>query len=209
MPFLPELIAVTAITVLAAISPGPDFAVVSKNAISYGRKTGIYTALGIALGLAVHVTYSLVGIGFIIAKSILLFNIIKYLGAAYLIYIGYQALKSKPQNTELQITKEAQAVSPFKATSMGFLTNALNPKATIFFLSLFTQVISPSTSIGIQLFYGIEIMLIAFVWFTLLSLFLTHSVVRTKISRVQHRVEQVMGVVLIALGIKVALSTTK
>lgn len=207
--FISELITVTVITILATISPGPDFAMVTRNSLTYSRKIGIYTALGISFGLAVHVTYSLVGIGLIIAKSIVLFNIIKYIGAGYLIYIGYQSLKAKSHINNQSIVKTNNTISRIKALKIGFLTNALNPKATVFFLSLFTQVINPATPLSIQLFYGIEIMGIAFIWFAILSVIFTHTIVKTRIVKVQHYFERLMGVVLIALGIKVALSSSE
>lgn len=208
--FITEILTVTIITIFAAVSPGPDFAVVSKNSLTYSRKIGIFTALGISLGLAVHVLYSLVGIGFIIAKSILLFSTIKYVGAAYLIYIGYQSLKSKPHNMQNEIIEKSEnTFSNFQAVKMGFLTNALNPKATVFFLSLFTQVISPTTPLIIQVLYGLEIMTIAFIWFMILSTILTHSFIRARIVGVQHYIERTMGAVLMLLGFKIALSTTK
>ncbi len=83
-----ELLLIATIHILGAASPGPDLALVLKNSLESGRKAGIYSALGIALGIAVHVSYSVLGLAVLISKSILLFNIIKLIGAAYLIYIG-------------------------------------------------------------------------------------------------------------------------
>lgn len=94
--FLAQFLTVALVHFLAVVSPGPDFAMVTRNSIIYSRKTGIYTSIGIAVGILVHVAYSLLGIGFIIAKSIVLFNIIKFIGAGYLIYIGYKSFRAKP-----------------------------------------------------------------------------------------------------------------
>jgi threonine/homoserine/homoserine lactone efflux protein len=160
--------------------------------------------------LAGHVLYSLVGIGFVIAKSILLFNTIKYIGAAYLIYIGYKSLRAKPHSAQNgTVEKSGHSISNHQAIKVGFLTNALNPKATVFFLSLFTQVVSPTTPFAIQALYGLEIMVIALVWFTILSITLTHSGIKSRIVGAQHYVERVMGAVLIVLGVRVALSSSK
>lgn len=82
---------VTLVHLLAVMSPGPDFIMVMKNALTYSRKAGIWTAIGIATGISVHVFYSLAGLAFIIAQSILLFNTFKLLGAAYLIYLGIKS----------------------------------------------------------------------------------------------------------------------
>src|SRR5579871_852922 len=94
--YLAEFITVASLHLLAVMSPGPDFVLISRNSLVYSRKTGIYSALGLALGISVHITYSLIGIGYIISKSILIFSTIKFLGAGYLIYIGYKSLRAKP-----------------------------------------------------------------------------------------------------------------
>ncbi len=219
--FFAQFITVAVVHLLAVISPGPDFAMVTRNNIIYSRKTGLYTALGIAVGILVHVTYSLFGIGFIIAQSILVFNTIKYIGAGYLIYIGIKSLMSKapatpttdsstnPGTATTTTNKPAADIRPWSAFKTGFLTNALNPKATLFFLALFTQVIDPATPKLIQLAFGIEMMIITFVWFTLVALFFSHSTIQAKAGKIQHYVERFTGAVLIALGVKIALSSQK
>lgn len=205
--FLAEFLTVAIIHFLAVISPGPDFAMTVKNSLSYGRKAGIYTGIGMGLGIGVHILYSLVGIGFIISQSIILFSIIKYLGAGYLIYIGIKALKSKPSSMlEYEIDTNKKDISNLKALYTGFLTNVLNPKATLFFLSLFTQVISPETPIFVQTLYGAEMMIMTAMWFSVLAIFFSHKIFRTRIIKIKHHIERVLGVALIALGVKVAIS---
>ncbi len=204
--FLAQFLTVAMVHLLAVMSPGPDFAMVTRNSIIYSRKTGIYTSIGIAVGILVHVAYSLLGIGFMIAKSIVIFNMIKFIGAGYLIYIGYKSLRAKPTvHTEKDVLLVKKDISPLESFKIGFLTNALNPKATLFFLALFTQIIDPTTPKIIQLAYGIQMMVITFVWFALVSLFFSNSLIRSRIGKVQHYVERITGAVLIALGIKVAL----
>lgn len=204
---LSEFLAYTTIAVLAVLSPGPDFALVVKNSLS-SKGTGVYTALGISLGLAIHVTYTLVGIGFIIAKSILLFNVIKYLGAVYLIYIGIKSLLAKTHQIRINNKSSGEKeITNTQAFINGFLTDVLNPKASLFFLGVFTQIIKPYTPLVIKLFYGVEIMLIAFIWYSLLATVLSHNFIKNKIGKIQFKLEKIMGAVLIILGIKVALST--
>jgi RhtB (resistance to homoserine/threonine) family protein len=206
--FLAQFLTVAMVHLLAVISPGPDFAMVTRNSIIYSRKTGIYTSVGIAAGILVHVAYSLLGIGFIIAKSIVLFNVIKFVGAGYLIYIGYKSLRAKPSaQVETDVAVVKKDIGSWASFKIGFLTNALNPKATLFFLALFTQIIDPATPKTVQFAYGIEMMVITFVWFAIVSLFFSNSLIRSKIGKVQHYVERVTGAVLIALGIKVALTS--
>lgn len=211
--FLTQFLTVAIVHLFAVMSPGPDFAVVTKNSLLHSRKIGIYTSLGIALGISVHIAYSLLGIGLVISKSIVLFSVIKYLGAAYLIYIGYLSLRAEPQHhsesATMRQSAEKPAISHWSAIKTGFLTNVLNPKATMFFLALFTQVIDPATPKIIQLFFGLETMVITFAWFAFLSTVFSNGLIKSRITKVQHRIEHITGVVLIALGIKVALASQK
>jgi RhtB (resistance to homoserine/threonine) family protein len=206
--FLPQLLTVAVVHLLAVMSPGPDFVIVTKNSLSYSRKIGIFTSLGVALGIIVHVTYSLLGIGFLISQSVVLFTIIKLLGAGYLVWIGIKALRSKPSSAdENQIVTKEKNMTVLGAIRNGFFVNVLNPKATLFFLALFTQVINPSTPKSIQLVYGIEMVTATFVWFTVVAYFFSHSKLKIKIKKISHYIDRVTGLALIALGVKVALSS--
>lgn len=208
--YLPAFLTIVAIHLLAVMSPGPDFAMIVRNSLKYSSRIARYSALGLALGILIHVTYSLIGIGLIITKSVMVFSIIKYLGAAYLIYIGYKSMRAKPQAAAEQMQMEAHAeISRFQAIRIGFLTNALNPKVTAFFLSLFTQVIDPKTPLSIQVIYGLEMGMMTFVWFAIAATFFSSRIVKDRFSRIQHHLERSMGAILILLGIKVATLSNK
>lgn len=209
MQYLPEFLTIVVIHLLAVMSPGPDFVLVSQNSLMYTRKTGIYTAVGLALGILVHVTYSLIGIGLLISKSILLFSILKFFCAGYLIYIGYKALKAKPQESTGNIEIKERSLGRVDAVRIGFLTNVLNPKATLFFFALFTQVINPMTPKTVQIVYGLEMSVMTFMWFSLVALILSHKAIKNRFSTISHYLERAFGVILIALGIKVALTSAK
>lgn len=209
MEYLPAILTVALVHFLAVISPGPDFIMITRNSLVYSRKTGIYTAIGLGLGILVHVTYSLIGIGLLIAQSIVLFNLIKFLGAAYLIYIGYKSLTSKSQSLRLEDTAYEMDISRFSAIKIGFMTNITNPKVTLFFLSLFTLAINPSTPLFVKLFMGIEMSVVTFLWFTFVAYLVSHHLIKSRLSKIQGVAEKFIGIVLIALGIKVALSTSK
>lgn len=209
MEYIPVILTVALVHLLAVISPGPDFVMITRNSLVYSRRTGFYSAIGLGLGILVHIFYSLVGIGVLIAKSILLFNIIKFLGAAYLIYIGYKSLTSKPSNLHLSSQKNKNDISRIKALSIGFITNVTNPKATLFFLSLFTLVINPDTPLFVKLFMGAEMSVVTFLWFAFVAYIISHPVVKERVGKAQHFAERFIGVVLIGLGIKVALSHSK
>ena len=204
--YLNEFLIVIIATFFAVISPGPDFAMVLKQSIIYGKKSSIYTSIGIGLGIGVHVIYTLLGIGLIISKSIILFTIIKFLGAGYLIYIGYQSLKSKGLKIEENKDIEIKNMSMIKSFSMGFLCNALNPKATIFFISLFTVIISINTPIYVQAIYGIVCIFEVMLWFVFLSIILSQKRVREFFKKFGIWFDRVVGAVLILIGLKIAFS---
>ncbi len=195
------------IHLLGVASPGPDFAIVTRNSLTYSRRAGISTAAGIALGLQVHVLYSLLGIGLIISRSILLFTIIKYIGACYLLYIGWKALTAKTAGTTHVRAERRKDIPIGQAFRMGLLTNVLNPKVTLFMLALFTQVIDPATPILVQTFYGMYMGVATFLWFTMLACIFNLPPVRHTFDRIGLAVERTMGAILMALGLRVAFAT--
>lgn len=204
--YLPEFLTVALLHLLAVMSPGPDFVMISRSSLVYSRKTGIFSSLGLALGILVHITYSLVGIGYIIAKSILIFSIIKTAGAAYLIYIGIKSLQAKPAQINSEELPQKQELGRLAAIRAGFLTNVLNPKATLFFLAIFTQVIHPTTPLAVKALYGLEMSMMTFAWFAVVATALSHRLIKQRFMKIQHYVERTMGAILIALGVKVLLS---
>ena len=136
--YFTEFLTVALIHLLAVASPGPDFAVVVRESVTHGRRAGTWTALGVGCAIFLHVGYSLLGIGLIVSQSIVLFNALKWLAAAYLLYIGYKALRAQPAKPAADdLHKEAGVRTARGAFTSGFVTNGLNPKATLFFLSLF------------------------------------------------------------------------
>ncbi|MBI4238547.1 MAG: LysE family transporter [Deltaproteobacteria bacterium] len=204
--YLAEFLTVVVVHLLAVMSPGPDFVMICRNSVVHSRQAGVYSAVGLGLGIVVHVTYSLVGIGFVIAKSLLLFTLLKYVGAAYLIYLGYQCLRAPLLQPHPRDGHARGELGQWAALRMGFLTNVLNPKATLFFFALFTLVIHPQTPKGIQILYGLEMSVMTFVWFALVATLLSHQRIRMRFTSIQHQLERAFGVILVALAVKVALS---
>lgn len=204
--YLNEFLVVAMIHLLAVISPGPDFAVVIRNSVSAGRQAGLITAAGIGAGIFLHVAYSLLGIGIIVSQSVWLFNALKLLAGAYLLYIGIKALRARPQTTSGEVTLAPVAMPARKAFVNGFVTNGLNPKATLFFLSVFTLVISPQTPLLIQAGYGVYLAAATGLWFCLVALLFSQPRVRSSFARMGHWFDRLMGAVLVALGLHLALS---
>lgn len=201
-----EFLTVALVHLLAVASPGPDFAIVLRESVSNGRQAGIWTALGVGSGILLHVGYCLLGIGLIVSQSIVLFNLLKWLAAAYLIYIGIRALQARPADPAGAELAPLAARSPRAAFARGFVTNGLNPKATLFFLSLFTLVISPQTPLLVQAGYGLYLALATAVWFCAVALLFSQARVRRGFVRLGHWFDRLMGAVLVGLGIKVAFS---
>lgn len=190
---------------LAVMSPGPDFFMTVQNSVRHGVRAGVATALGIALANLIHITYVRIGIGALIAHSLLAFSILKLLAAAYLIYLGTKAIRSKPAAPQAEMQPAALPV-PRSALLQGFITNALNPKAAIFWLSYLTIVIDPGMPAAVLWGFVGLLLVSAFAWFSLVAYFLSRQKVRQQFLRCGHWFDRAMGAVLIALGVKVALA---
>lgn len=204
-----EFLTVALVHLLAVASPGPDFAIVVRESVTHGRTAGTWTALGVGAGILVHVTYSLLGIGLIVAQSAVLFNLLKWLAAAYLLYLGIKALRSGPAAPESGVSPPETSRNPRGAFVSGFVTNGLNPKATLFFLSLFTLVINPHTPLVIQAGYGIYLACATAAWFSLVALLFSHSRVRSGFARMGHWFDRLMGVVLVGLAVRLVFSEVR
>lgn len=205
-PHLALIGTVALIHFLALVSPGPDFILCVRNSMTYSRKTGLWTAAGFALGIGVHILYSLAGVAVVISQSILLFNSIKFFGAAYLVYIGVRALFSKSSTIKVDEAIKKMDISALAGLRMGFLTNVLNPKATLFFLSVFTLVISPETPLSVMGIIAFILMANTFLWFALVATLFTQARARSVFSRFSVLFDRIFGGLLIALGVKVALT---
>jgi RhtB (resistance to homoserine/threonine) family protein len=204
--YLPLIWTVAVLNLMAAISPGPDFILTIRNSMLYSRRTGIYTGMGIALGLCIHLFYCAAGVGYLISRSVMLFSIIKFLGAGYLIYIGVSSILSRGSFNSTVEEKSTTELSRTDALKMGFLTNVLNPKATLFFLSLFTFVINPKTPLYIVLIISLIIVVTALTWFTIVSVFFTQKRVQENFLKYGNIINRLFGGLLIAIGIKIVLT---
>lgn len=197
-----EVLAVAVITVLAVIAPGADFAMVVRNSYLYGRRTGLLGALGVAAGVLVHVTYTMLGVGLLIASSAFLFTVIKLAGAAYLVYIGVRTFRARGEVTvDLE---NRTGLTPFAALRTGFLTNVLNPKTTLFVVSAFAQVVSPGTPVPQQVGYGLFMSLAHLLWFGVVAVFFSQDRMRGLMLRGQKVLNKVIGSALAGLGVSLA-----
>ena len=190
---------------IALISPGPDFIVACRNAIQYSRKIGILTAVGFGIGVSIHVSYAFFGLTWIISKYDILFNTIKYIGAVYLIYLGISSLLSINTKIELTEVQNSNKIKWYTAVKIGLLTNLMNPKASIFFLSLFTLVVGPKINSMVMGVLALILVCSTILWFSLVVIFLTHQKMRYIFEEYQKSINRLFGVILIIIGIRIAL----
>lgn len=206
-----EFLTVAGAHLLAVASPGPDFAIVVKQSLRHGRRLAVWTSVGIATGILLHVTYSLLGIGLLIKGSPVAFTLLKFAGAGYLAWLGVQAMQARapenPGSPALGSGIAAAAQSRRGAWTTGFLTNALNPKATLFFLALFSVVVDAHTPRWVQAGYGAWMAVATGAWFTLVAFFFTRERVRLVFLRHGHWIDRGMGVVLLGFALRLAWAT--
>jgi threonine/homoserine/homoserine lactone efflux protein len=194
------------VAILLTLMPGPDILFVITQSISQDKKAGIATALGLCSGLIVHITAATLGISTIIYQSALAFTVIKYTGAAYLLYLAWQSFKEKETGFAFNHNK------PFKYPSLykkGILMNLLNPKVSLFFLALLPQFVNKSMGhIMLQMFIlGIIFLVQALVIFISVSVFsekLRHVLLTN--SFIVKRMNIVKGLLLGLIGIQIAFS---
>jgi threonine/homoserine/homoserine lactone efflux protein len=197
-------------SLLLNLAPGNDMIYVASRSISQGIKAGIISALGVFIGCFVHILAAVFGLSIIIMQSTLLFEIIKLLGAAYLIYLGVKAFVNKSDfNNDIATLPK---VNTWKLLKQGIITNALNPKVALFFLSFLPQFIQISSPLykaqlfSLGLWFDLQgtlvLMIVAFLLGKTSKLIKQNK----KFWRIQGKVT---GLILIGLGIKVALSSKR
>jgi len=206
MDLLQGLLLITSIHLLAAASPGPDFVLVSQQTITHGKKAGFMCSIGIALGLSVHIIYSAFGLATIIANSVSMLWAIKILGACYLFYIGIKGLRAMPNADNNTTQATTKYYSAKKSILTGFLCNALNPKAPIYFVALFTVVLSPNMALYQIAIYGVWMMVIQLSWFSLVVVLLSRPKINAKFKKMGHWIDRILGIAMIALGIKIIMT---
>lgn len=194
--------------ILLIILPGPDTAIATKNTVTVGKAGGLKTALGTCCALLIHTSAAVLGLSAIIVKSALLFSILKYVGAVYLIYMGVKALWSLKKK-EIAASSDINSKRQFGNKScfkQGFLTNILNPKVAVFFLTFLPQFVdSGSNTFFPFLIMGITYTVLTAIWFFLYVYLINQISAFMKKPKTQNMIEAITGTVLIGFGIKLAL----
>lgn len=191
--------------ILLIILPGPDTAIITKNTLTGGRHGGFQTMLGSCVGLSIHTIAAVAGLSAIIVQSAVAFSVLKYVGAAYLCYLGVRTLMNMRANkgqVAEEVLVEVKGSSYFK---QGFITNITNPKVAVFFLTFLPQFLAPgSEPFWSFLVMGLLYTVLTFIWFVLYVYLLDRIRSFMKRPATQAVIECLTGVVLLGFGIKLA-----
>ncbi len=209
MNYWPEFLTIVVAHALAVASPGPDFAIVLRQSLRHGRRTAVWTSVGIGCGLLVHITYCILGLGLVLKNSAVALATVKWLGAAYLAWVGVQALRAKPRLDDLDLATGSSAPTSQAAWTTGFLVNVLNPKAALFFIALFPLAVSVSTPKWIQAGYGVWMTLTTMAWFSFVSVVFTKEQVRRGFLRHGHWIDRALGIVFLAFAVSLLFTTLR
>ena len=199
---LDQVLIIIGVTTLIMVTPGPDMAIVTRNTMLGGRQAGLRTSLGVLTGNLVHIAYCVVGIGLLISQSIVAFSILRYAGAAYLVYLGITSLTGT--NSAPGHGAEARDTRQRGWFLQGFVNNVLNPKGTLFYLGIFTMVITPGTGVAMTVFLILLMMAISASFWLFFVLTLDHPAIRGFLDRSRKVINRLFGVLLVSLGLRVA-----
>lgn len=195
------------VAAIVIVVPGPDTAVVTKNVLLHGRRAALGTSLGVSAGLSVWTLAAAVGVASVLRASEVAFTVMKLLGALYLIWLGVQALRAarhpEPAGGSSSATKPMSALGGFR---QGFLSDLANPKIGIFFTSLLPQFVDSGHSVLVPfLVLGAVFVLMTVLWLVGYCLVAARAAKTLQRPRVRATMDRVTGVVLIALGLRLAL----
>lgn len=207
MEFFLKWLVFASISIAVTISPGPAFAFTVRNAVAHGRRAGLISSIGLGLGVTILVLLVMTGFAILVSKSLILFNLIRYCGAAYLIFIGMKALRTKkhPVNEKGETSAPAyRPISDVRALMLGVATNISNPKGIVYFTAIFAQFITPDMTIAQKICYGATSAGVEIIWFSFVTYILTNRRVRKKFMSFSHWIERVCGGLMILIGAKLA-----
>jgi len=196
--------------IMLNLTPGNDTIFILSKSLSQGTRAGIISALGIASGSVIHTLLAALGLSVLIAESLLLYNIVKYAGAIYLLYLGYKMIVQRTElSSEFMVTS---GISHKQIYKDAVITNLLNPKVALFFIAFLPQFIDPlfKHSITPFLLLGITFIITGTIWCMFLAIFSSAIFARLKHnSRIALYMNRICGTALIAVGLKVALTDSR
>lgn len=195
---------------LALLSPGPDFVIVVKSAMKNERKKAVGVAAGISIANALYIMLCLIGVGALLANSANLLIALKIIGGAFLIYLAVQAFRAKKSDYHhlaLQSEKNGQSDTTFlKEFITGFMSGILNPKNLLFYLSLFTVVLTNDVSLTFKIFLGLWMTTLVFIWDLVIIFLFSTNKVRQKFTKVAYYIDKFTGAILGLIGFSIVKS---
>jgi RhtB (resistance to homoserine/threonine) family protein len=196
------------VAAIVIVVPGPDTAVVTKNVLIHGRRAAIGTSLGVSAGLSVWTLAAAVGVASVVRASAVAFTVLKLIGALYLVWLGLQALRAARQAAVGEQASPA-AIRPTMGAlggfRQGFLSNLANPKIAVFFTSLLPQFVDPGRPVLLPfLALGAVFVLMTMLWLSAYCLIAARAAENLRRPRVRAALDRVTGIVLIAIGLRLA-----
>ena len=197
-----QLLAFLVVAALLTITPGADMALVMRHALGGGTRPAFLASLGIGLGCLIWGAASALGVSVIFAQSAIAFAVLKYVGGAYLVYLGVRALTSTTEGA-----KDAKVTEKTNPFAQGLFTNLLNPKVAVFYVTFLPQFVAPDRPVLSQsVFLAATHVVMGLIWLTVYARFIDRLAAVLLTDRVKRRIEAVTGAVLMALGIRLALA---
>ena len=206
--YWPEFLTIVVAHALAVASPGPDFALVLRQSLAHGRRTAIWSSIGIGCGLSFHITYCILGLGYFLKNTPAALTAVQYLGAAYLAWVGVQAVRTKVRAGDVDLSASAPP-GDRAAWTTGFVVNLLNPKVALFFISLFALAVDARTPKLVQVGYGVWMTVATIAWFSVVSVVFTQAKVRRRFLRHGHWIDRALGIVFLGFAASLAFTSLR
>ncbi len=196
-----EFFTVAILHLFAVASPGPDFALITRQSLRYNRKIAIWTSLGIGVGILFHSLLAITGLVLLITSNELFSIILKTVGSLYLLYLGINSILGSNKGKNVGVD-ENESLEKFNGFFTGLITNITNVKAILFFITVFSVIIDSGNNLYLVL-YGVYMALATFLWFTFISYVFTSHVFKEKFSSFLGTFEKVIGFILILLSLQI------
>ena len=190
---------------MGAISPGPSLALVVRNTLAGSRSHGVLTALAHGVGVGVYAFLTAAGLAVLVTRSAALFDLVRYSGAAFLVYLGLKAWLYGSPVAALGQREQREQPAKGQALRDGFLIAFLNPKLAVFFIALFSQFVRADAPLTEKMLMASLAALIDTIWYVLVALGLSHSAVLEKLRGRMQLLDRLFAMVLIGVAVRVLL----
>jgi threonine/homoserine/homoserine lactone efflux protein len=203
-PYIASILTIASLHFILVVMPGGDFAMTVRNSLLYSRTCGFMVACGISCGMFMHATYTILGIGLLIKSIPWLFYLLRFAGASYLCYVGVSSIvkKSDMKSMVSQKGRHDPQHNIWESFRNGFISNALNPMVILGLLGILGDHLEPTTPKAILAFYGFEIVIIPFLWFSFVAFCFSNSSIRNAFMRLGHTLDVIMGSALVGFAFK-------